>query len=671
MFATFFAVPARAQFFAESSYKLLHGECPQSSPVDSSRIDEGKQLAICSNGKSELARMNLLRKNIGEVSERAHIASLAEGRSRSLACTQDQLMDLQKHPDRMKEFISDFSAKLTLLGHEKRIINELRNKATKSKAELTEYERAVQRAQVILESLPFAQVKPIRKIISYVISQYDLYAPDRIEGWLPKQTEKLLRDAVPESIAYVRKNKAVMDEGVATMADSLDDEARESLAQDTDLVESFRQDHLSVKKEIEPAACRVDAKYGKGAQYRDGTLLAVSIIGTGMAAGLVKLGAIGLASSVTGAAAAGSISIRSAGILRILATAGGTAASLTQTHKACFSQDTDLSAVNSASSSSQTCETNILKSQGSENCLLVSALNTLGIYSTAKSVKDALGQIKTGSAVSQSVVASTGVKLSTKKDDVTDLEQGANGKWRVSPPKALEYAGKGITPEVPKALATQYPKLQSKLENIGVTLRNYEKDGYPSPNAKKEMLERMAANSKDVSAKDKEGIRSVIDALHDNTAWAEFAKQLTLDAATWINKSGSAVEKAALFETGEISRRSMLVILAKRAADRGETIGKLTDNNEKKFFEQVRKGPFVDKGVNYASEHGQLSHFIQMDYIAPQLEKVYGKGSREFYKTVTENNDWTYLFDLREYHMGSPLGITSILGKVLPLANPK
>jgi hypothetical protein len=224
-------------------------------------------------------------------------------------------------------------------------------------------------------------------------------------------------------------------------------------------------------------------------------------------------------------------------------------------------------------------------------------------------------------------------------------------------------------PEVPELLKSQYPKIESKLQSIGKKIEELQDKNYLQDSVKSEVLARVNLADARYSERDVTALRAVIERLHDVAAWTDYAKQLTIDGAAYIAAKGSALEKSTLLETGEISRRAMLAVLANRAAGRGETIAKISGDNQKSFFAQVRRGPFIDRGLDFNDSHGQLPHLLQKDFVAPTLEEIYGSGSREFYQKITETYDWNPIFDRDAYHFSSPTGIRIVLGKVLPLEN--
>ncbi len=383
-----FANQAQAQFFAEMSYKLWYEACPKTEePTPFQQVDN-RWSVLCSNPRSEKARADLTRRNMGEISDDAMLASLAAEKSKALDCTISQVAHLNSNPEDLKKFIEDYKQKLMMLAQEKRLIKELRDKKGKTESDLEVYDQAIERAKLMAQSLPFSDLKAFQKVIRYSFVQFEAYSEDRLQEILPAQLNNLLQAAVVDASGELRKNKAILEKGVNTFGESLDSEERESLMQNADLVEAYRQKHQSQLQEMNPSFCRLDAKYGRGAKARDQTILAASWLAL-PASGLTKVGAVGLTSSVTGAAALGQISIRTAGVLRVLARAGATAGGLSQIHKACIADYTTVSTVHKTGSDAETCESNMIKSQDSENCVLSAALSALGAYKVGTEVKGA------------------------------------------------------------------------------------------------------------------------------------------------------------------------------------------------------------------------------------------------------------------------------------------
>ncbi len=383
------SLSARAEYFAELSYKLWNGDCPKDLKNPSPGIVP-RSTIICS-GNSETERINLLRTSYGKVAESAFLASLAQTRSQRLSCTQMQITHLQNNANDKEKFVEDFNSHLQLLGYAKRRMVEIKATVPFDQKEREQYERFRKSADLILATLPYNEISAFRQVIDYVVSQHERYTPDRIDGWIDKQSKDMIKKAIPKALAQVEKNKASLDKGVSSIGLSLTSDEKESLAQDTDLVESFRNEHLDIQNELKPIACRVDSKYGRGAESRDLTLSGISLVTPIATAQFAKLASIGLATSITGAAAVDSISLRTAQVFRLLVQAGGTAASLSQLTKTCLSNEETLKF--KSTKKSRTCEKNILESKGPGKCLLIGALSAIGFKATSKSARLALGKI--------------------------------------------------------------------------------------------------------------------------------------------------------------------------------------------------------------------------------------------------------------------------------------
>lgn len=391
-----FKQQVEALTLAEISFKLWKEDCPKNESfkeaVGWNYKNNSTESLACFNERSDQKRLNLLKNDLGEISENTFLATLAKEKSDALDCGINQLKFLKDNPNELKQFISDYKSKLILLGNEKRLLNDLRNLPNKTQADKDAYDLALRRSELILQSLPFSQIRTFQKIISYTVQQYDSYTSDRLETWLPGQLDNLLNKAVYETEKILQKDKSIVDAGVSTLGKSLDDAEKESLAQDAGLIEIFKERNRPESLQMSQIMCRVDAKYGTGAVIRDRSLFALSLLSI-PATGLVKAGAGVLGSSVTGAYMIGQFSLRSAGVLRLLSAAGLTAASLSQIQKSCFAKYTEVASAQHDQTSIN-CDSNILKSQEHDNCLLIAGLNALGFQATHKALRESLSSLK-------------------------------------------------------------------------------------------------------------------------------------------------------------------------------------------------------------------------------------------------------------------------------------
>ena len=310
---------------------------------------------------------------------------------------------------------------------------------------LGEYEKSQARAAAIIETLPYTELAPVQNLINYAIQQYETYDSARTEGWLTDQTKNLLKKALSTSLEQVKSNKKVLENGVATVGTSFDIYAKESLAQDSDLVENFKNENSDIKSEIAPAVCRVDAKYGLGAQYRDRTAFAVSLLGSGGAALMTKFAAAGVASTVLGEINIGASASRTAGVLRLLLGAGATGSIITQVHRACRGQDVEVTTKKSKSLKALSCNGDILVSQSKKDCILVGTLGAIGTYFSVSSAKKVLEQLRDDTAIASKAIAAANSdgsvgKIGSKLNSVDFNKNPQIELWRLAESGSPEEA---------------------------------------------------------------------------------------------------------------------------------------------------------------------------------------------------------------------------------------
>ena len=384
---------AYSQFLAEFLYKNINGVCPKRVTSIVSILTSLDQF-VCSNYSSPQFRVNVVKNATEEFANSAYLASLAAGRSQQLGCTNKQMLLLEKNSKNMEDFLDDYEAKIRLIGFEKRKMSEIKKLHSKDKSSLKEYEDAQIRSAATLDSMPYTEIAPLRHLISHIVSEYENHDPKSLESWMPAHTKALLRKALKNAHVQIQNNKEVMDKGVETMGQSLDTYSRESLAQDSELVEAYAREHHDIKFELEPTICSVNAKYGQGAKYRDRALFAISLLGSGSTLMLTKMASVGTAVTAVEVISIGSHSIKVAGLLRMLVAAGATTTALTQIHRACLAQEVEAIGKTSLDSSDMTCEENILVSESEKNCMLISLLNIFGLYTTIRSANQAVSKIK-------------------------------------------------------------------------------------------------------------------------------------------------------------------------------------------------------------------------------------------------------------------------------------
>ena len=393
LFLCSFTPETWAGSFAEFSYKLLNGECPKSQdqPV---LIDKN-----CTTAETQEKRTALLLRDFGQISEDAFFASLADERGNALSCARDQVASLLSNPDDKKHFAEDTTAKLILLLNEKKTMDGLRPaighdrpnaEGAQPGTAAYDYKKSRLRAEAILASIPFSQTTGMRNLINMISSQDDfIISGDLVEG-VQKYINESAQKALPAIEKELGEGADAMRQAVASSGRSLNDKTRESLAQDTDLIESFRQKNPQLESTLRSTACRVDSKYGKGAQYRDTAVTAALILGTGAASGVLRAGAAELIANVTGAAARGAIPFRAAGVLRVTAAAMESAVPLDQIYNACFNSSSSVR----GKAVSVTCERSVLTSLQNENCALNASLSLLGVGAISSATKEALALLR-------------------------------------------------------------------------------------------------------------------------------------------------------------------------------------------------------------------------------------------------------------------------------------
>ncbi len=373
-FAIFFLVSmlynttASAISLAELSYQLAIGSCP------TQKVIGEEDLVKCGVNKTiQQNKSNIM----SQISDDAYLAGLANIRYNSIGCAQTQIDGLEANPKKLEKFITIYTLSVIEIGLEKRMMSARSPFINTDKKAKEDYTNARLRAEAILASLPFTQIPSLRLTINHIVSQID-YSIDPFSPEIEKDFEKLVKYALQQSKKEIIENKEVMRIGVRSIGKSLSNTVRESLAQDTDLIEEFKQNSGMSNAQLAPSACSVDAKYGRGASYRDDALLIATILGPEIAIGLEQLGKAGIAlkSSITGAAAMGTFSIRTAGVLRLLSTMGHGLDILKQIEKSCFAEVTLKS-----DHYDQKCEKNIIKSLGNDTCALDIFLGALGAKS--------------------------------------------------------------------------------------------------------------------------------------------------------------------------------------------------------------------------------------------------------------------------------------------------
>lgn len=122
--------------------------------------------------------------------------------------------------------------------------------------------------------------------------------------------------------------------------------------------------------------------------------------------------------------------------------------------------------------------------------------------------------------------------------------------------------------------------------------------------------------------------------------WADYAKQLNLDALTHMKVSRRSASAASL-RAGKVERWAVLKVLVKRAKSRGETMQKAVHSfgdDDAQFLNALERGPFLDKAQEAGQVidgetilHGMDTHFIDRDFNSGLIEAEKPGRSAEFY----------------------------------------
>jgi hypothetical protein len=441
--------PARSQSLAEWSYKLFNEDCSQNQKTTLVQKQTVKENPVCAKeGTTESVTRMIT--SLGEVAENSYLAKLAEIRVRQLECSEKQILHLKNSPADFEKFVNDYQAKLVLLGTEKKKMASLLPSVGRDKAATEEYKKSRLRAEAILASLPYTEIDSIQKLIRYSVSQYEAGENLSVKGPFADQNKKMIRQAIIGSLDLINKNQDNLRKGINTSGTSFDQSTKESLAQDTHLVETFRNSNPKLINQIKPVACSVDAKYGKGAQYADNIILAATVLGPGIAAGLTKISATAVVSSLRGAAAMGAVSARSAGVFRVLSYAGGVEGGIQQIYKACTGNEISLK-TQKGENEALSCNGNIVASLESENCVLVSAMNALGAQQAYKTVPEALSLITKGNSLPKVEIGSA-ISGEIRQGSLSSRgnlpSSSALRRWQSvgtgKPPKNVPYMALGV-----------------------------------------------------------------------------------------------------------------------------------------------------------------------------------------------------------------------------------
>lgn len=394
------------QIAAQASYRLFHESC---SPLGSPSTEDDK-------------------------ADNAYLGNLAEARAKAVDCDGDKLRSILDDPAKTTAYAKDFAKKLTLiLEYRKAASNHedsLQYKSQLGKAsdpksdyytEIKEYNKIVASEEAVLASIPFIHLQKVQALLR---NQLQLYNDGRGPQPSPADIEKSIL-ALSGSYSALRgaandleRDSLTLHKGAETKGSSLNTNMRESLAQDRSLIDSV-YNYAKLGDKEKATACRVDAKYGKGAKTRDNVLMAAQV-----GLGLATFGSSGLASAATvstriatlrGAVTAGEVAARSANILSKAAIVTDLTAAGIQSAKACTN-----GAGFRGTLQGESCDDFKIEQLNQDNCVLKVGLNLIGAAAMTKKGQQILGDLVTGARPTNSRFAKAesalGRKLSAEEN---------------------------------------------------------------------------------------------------------------------------------------------------------------------------------------------------------------------------------------------------------------
>lgn len=385
--------PSRAGgSLAEFFYKRWNGDCPKVEEIQ----DREKIVEDAKN--CGLLQKTLTARDFGKISELAVLGGLAGERAESLECSANQVSATLSTPEVKNKILQDAMEKIRDIAKDRdamKTLSQVMDNRTSPLAQLDgkgsvhdEYRKLRARSQAALESISFVELPEQRAAIEAAIMQ--LQAFDGRE--IPASTLESIKTKLGNSLATTRdslnRDLKIMKDGSQGVTGSLSTNQRESLLQDGDLVESYLKRNKESEQALKSISCRLDAKYGKGANYRDVTLMVGSTLITGP--GWATLGKVGLSAiRATQLATRGVAAARSARVLKYTALAIGETANLGVTigdiHKACDAKAGHFGGHigEAKAGAARSCDTNVVKALDANNCYLAYGLGAIGAVGTA------------------------------------------------------------------------------------------------------------------------------------------------------------------------------------------------------------------------------------------------------------------------------------------------
>ena len=334
--AFFFPIDsAQAGFWealASASHTLTPHEClraPSSEPRRARLSNEEK----C---EFRVDPVRSLRTGAELLSEETYLGALAQERIEDNKCVLEFVDRIKKSPAELgkrvakateaaegihRELTTYNRAKHELLrltgmrDKDQKKIDELRQSAAKSLSVIAVYE----------SSIPLSDLEPVKELLEGISRRVSTIAVSSGVSEPPKfdraEFERDFKDAMTRSRQKVESDNRTLKQGVESKGAGLDRYARESLAQDHDLVEKFFKKNLELRQPLKGAMCAVDAKYGRGAETRDQIMFWGSVALSAGSLGVGFVGRVGVGAAVAAttpvriAAASGNISSKMARML--------------------------------------------------------------------------------------------------------------------------------------------------------------------------------------------------------------------------------------------------------------------------------------------------------------------------------------------------------------------
>ncbi len=428
---------------AESVYKAWNGDCPQVS----SKLN--KEEALLDAARCGTVQSVLIKNDFGKISEFAVLGGYAGERAESLKCSLDQLNNAFEKPDSLDVLAQDAVDKLLAIAKDRERMDEIVPASSSSGSWLArqggtgslsqEYQKLRARSQAALESITFVELDEHRSVLEGIVTQVRARDSREPDPEALASFKKKIIGSMKSARKQIFKDWRVMKEAHESSGVKLNSSQRESLAQDRELVEAFLKRHPEDRESLKAISCRIDAKYGKGANLRDTGILVGSTLLTGP--GWATLGKIGLSAvRATGLVARGSSGVRSAQVLRYTALGigetGNLASTIADIHRGCDEKMGHFGGnLKTSEDGGRSCETNVLRGLEANNCYLAYSLGVLGVGGTglaayskvtdgwSQKLANAISAATAGSEANVDPVAAKMAKASARPEAVSGASE--------------------------------------------------------------------------------------------------------------------------------------------------------------------------------------------------------------------------------------------------------